>query len=418
MSTYFFSLTRRPFSSPRDPGFLRSMAPTIVESQKRYRRDTLRSFQRGSILALVALVVFASSYPTAFVTAATENATSRASVPLREWGMKDGSSYVQGEVVVKFREGNIDLGEARGVRDARTFAARKRLVVKEMIEGENVGVLKTQDAESVPETIARLEQDPEVAAVQPNFQYRSRTIGTDDTYRDQLWGLDNTGQNVDGASGTADADIDAPEAWAISEGSSDIIAAVIDTGVAYNHPDLLPNMWDGTECKDENGDPLGGCNHGYDYEDGDLTPLPMWSEHGTHISGTIAAVKNNGKGIIGVAPHTKIMALKSGLSTSDNVKSINFAKQNGAKVINASWGMSSNTCDDVFDPLLYQAIQDFPGLFIAASGNSSEEHNGTTYVDMPSDYGHTTSCWTGLPNVINVAAVNSNDNRAVFSDYG
>ena len=134
----------------------------------------------------------------------------------------------------------------------------------------------------------------------------------------------------------------APEAWATSEGNGTIVA-VIDSGVAYNHPDLINSMWNGSNCKDENGAALGGCNSGFDYEDGDKIPLPSTSSHGTHIAGTIAAVKNNSKGIIGVAPLTKIMAIKSSLTTTDNVKSINFAQQNGAKIINASW---AGTYDD------------------------------------------------------------------------
>ena len=85
------------------------------------------------------------------------------------------------------------------------------------------------------------------------------------------------------------------EAWTISEATTTapVIVAIIDSGVAYNHPDLIANMWDGANCKDENGTAIaGGCNHGYDYEDGDNTPLPTTSSHGTHIAGTIAASKS------------------------------------------------------------------------------------------------------------------------------
>lgn len=141
-----------------------------------------------------------------------------------------------------------------------------------------------------------------------------------------------------GISGTIDADIDAPEAWALNEGTNGtVIVAVIDSGVAYNHPDLLGNMWNGSSCVSDTGAALGGCNYGYDFEDSDKTPLPTTSSHGTHVAGTIAAIKNNSKGSVGVAPNAKIMAIKSSLTTVDNVKSINFARYNGAKVINASW---------------------------------------------------------------------------------
>ena len=96
-------------------------------------------------------------------------------------------------------------------------------------------------------------------------------------------------------------------------------------------------MWDGTNCVSDSSGELGSCQHGYDFEENDTMPLPSSSTHGTHLAGTIAAIKNNTKRIIGVAPRSKIMAIKSSLTTSDNVKAINFAKNNGAKIINASW---------------------------------------------------------------------------------
>ena len=116
--------------------------------------------------------------------------------------------------------------------------------------------------------------------------------------------------------------------------------AVIDTGVDYTHPDLANSMWDGTNCVDDTGGafhPAGGCQHGYDYESSDKIPLPTSSTHGTHVAGTIAAQKNNTLGVAGVAPQTKIMAIKSSLTSGNLVKNIHFAKYNGATIINASW---------------------------------------------------------------------------------
>ncbi|HLD86406.1 MAG TPA: S8 family serine peptidase, partial [Patescibacteria group bacterium] len=252
-------------------------------------------------------------------------------------------AFVPGEVIVKFKENRIDLEETDGLAKSRQFAARQNLTVKDTVRQPNLSVLKARGEETVEQMIVRLKIDPDVEYIQPNYQYYPTSIPTNDTYRANLWGLDNTGQTIDGSygniTGTDDKDIDAPEAWAINEGTNaSVIVAVIDSGVAYNHPDLANNMWDGTSCVKEDGSPLGGCNHGYDYEDSDSTPLPTTSSHGTHIAGTIAAVMNNSKGIIGVAPNAKIMALKSALTTAQNVMAINFAKHNGAKVINASWG--------------------------------------------------------------------------------
>jgi len=315
-------------------------------------------------------------------------------------------NYVEGEVLVKYKKNKINLETSSGRAAAESFSYSKSLEKKEDLKRINVSVLKIKDNKTVEEKIAELKNDPNVEYIQPNFLYYSLTIDTNDTYKDKLWGLDNFGQEVNGVSGTPDADIDAPEAWEISEGDeNEVIVAVIDDGVAYNHPDLINNMWDGSNCLNEDGVYLGGCNYGYDYEDNDPTPLPTSGSHGTQIAGTIAAVKNNNKGIIGVAPNAKIMALKGyqPLPTNQAAKGINFAKHNRVKVINASWGGTS------FDQVLYDAIDNFPGLFIAAAGNEGDNHESDVSL-YPCDY--------DLGNIICVAATDQNDNLASFSDYG
>ncbi|MFA5747418.1 MAG: S8 family serine peptidase, partial [Candidatus Paceibacterota bacterium] len=336
------------------------------------------------------------------------------------------SKYVPGEVIVKFKTGEISLKGQTGLSVAKNFAAGRNLSLKENIGNQNIGVFKINGSRSVESAVQELKKDPSVEYVQPNFIYYPLDIGSNitsnDTYKNLIWGMDNFGQTVNGITGTADADIDAPEAWAINEGTNgSVIVAVLDTGVAYNHPDLAANMWDGTNCVDENGDPLGGCNHGYDYYSADNDPLPTTNSHGTHVAGTIAAVKNNGEGVIGVAPNAKIMAVRVGnsyLSDSAILSGIAFAEQNGARVINASWGGSSGSCAGAYDEALYQAIEGFDGLFVAAAGNAAADHDGSTYVGIPADYGYETSCWAGLDNVISVAATNENDGLAFFSDYG
>ena len=309
-------------------------------------------------------------------------------------------NYVEGEVLVKFKEQKINLEQFSGRTKAQQFAVSKNLDKKEDIRKSNISVLKIKDSKTVEEKIAELKNDSSVEYVQPNFQYYPLTVNPN------LWGLNNTGQSVNGISGTDDADIDAPEAWAISEGEgSDIIVAVIDDGVAYNHPYLADNMWDGIGCSgsDKNGNPLSGnCLHGYDYEDNDLDPLPTSGSHGTHIAGTIGAVKNDG-GIIGVAPNVKIMALKVDFTTDQILMAIDFAKNNNAKIINASWGGQSN------DPLLKAGIENFTGLFIVAAGNESTNNDSGIH-NYPSDY--------DLDNIISVAATDQNDDLWEHSNYG
>ncbi len=313
-------------------------------------------------------------------------------------------NYVEGEILVKYKKTKIDLETIEGRASPFKFNKTKWIEKTEDLRKNNISVLKIKDNESFDEEIKKLKNDPNVEYAQPNYQYYPSVISTNDTHKGLLWGLDNTGQTINTVTGTPDADIDAPEAWAIDDGTnSTVVVAVIDTGVAYNHPDLANNMWDGSNCKNENGDVVvGGCNHGYDYEDGDNTPLPTNNSHGTHIAGTISALKNNNKGIIGVAPQAKIMAIKTSLTTSNIILSINFAQENGAKVINASWGGGSN------DTALKNTIGSFTGLFIAAAGNAN--NNNDTTPMYPCSY--------NLANIICVAATNQNDALASFSSYG
>lgn len=314
-------------------------------------------------------------------------------------------NYVPGEVLVKFKEHKIDLDRFDGETKAQRFANQKSLSVKNNIKKSNISVLKTEGEESVEDMVNRLKNNPDVEYVQPNYQYSPRAIDTNDTDRGLLWGLDNADDN----------DIDAPEAWEISEGNG-VVVAVIDDGVAYNHPDLVANMWDGSNCVDENGDFLSGCNHGYDFENNDKTPLPTDSSHGTHIAGTIAAVGNNGMGIIGVAPKAQIMAVKFGYTSATAVSAINFAGENSAKVINASWGLYG-TDSEYYDTAVYDSIRDFPGLFIVAAGNFAFDHDEGV-VSYPDGFKLTTSIGPGLDNIMVVAATDQNDNLSEFSDYG
>jgi len=314
------------------------------------------------------------------------------------------NNYVEGEVLVTFKRNKINLKTTGGRVKLKNLTNKKGLRIKQTHNKSNFSVVDAP-GKTTQQIMADLATDPDVEAVQPNYKKSYSAINSNDLYRARLWGLDNTGQTVNLITGTADADIDAPEAWALNSGTnSDIIVAVLDSGVNYNHPDFSGQMWDGSACVDENGSALGNCNYGYDFENDDKTPLPYDETHGTHVAGTIGAALNNSNGIIGVAPRVKIMALRFGLDTAGEVRAIDFAIENGAKVINASFGGSY----DAAELSAISRFRDAGGIFVAAAGNAGTNNDSShTY---PSDY--------TLDNIISVAATNQFDNIASFSNYG
>lgn len=305
-----------------------------------------------------------------------------------------------------------------GAKKLQALSLRPQNSPAEKNSGEKWKTYASTDGKEMEKKISELKKDPSVDFAQPNFSYVPAKIPTNDSFREMLWNLDNDGKKISGENSKPDADIDAPESWEISKNKKEITVALIDSGTAFNHPDLAGNMWNGEKCLDENGKNLGGCQHGYDFENNDPVPLPDSNAHGTMIAGALGAVKGNGKGVIGAGPDVKIMALKTDFTTSQLVRAIDFARQNGANIINASWGAGLESCSVWWDRALYESIDDFPGLFVAAAGNNGRKHDGKDFFFFPADYSHETGCWKGLDNVVSVAATDSKDELAGFSDYG
>jgi subtilisin family serine protease len=238
----------------------------------------------------------------------------------------------------------------------------------------------------------------------PNYIV-SASATPSDSYFGNLWGMQN---------------INAPSAWDVSTGSSSVVVAVIDTGVDYNHPDLAANIWtntaelNGTAGVDDDNNGYIDDIHGWNAVSNNGSP---WDDngHGTHVAGTIGGVGDNGTGIAGVNWNVRIMALKfleangSG-STSDAIELINYMvamKQRGVnvRVANNSWGGGG------YSQALADAIAaaDTAGIvFPAAAGNDGA--NIDVSVQYPAAY--------DIPNVVSVAAIDSNNNLASFSNYG
>jgi parallel beta-helix repeat protein len=253
--------------------------------------------------------------------------------------------------------------------------------------------------ESIQDVLDAYNNDPGVEYAELNYIV---TIDStpNDPYFPLQWSLHNTGQmypesgKYNDPPGTVDADIDAPEAWDIQTGSGDIIVAVADTGVDYNHRDIDDNMW-----TDSNG------YYGYDFANNDNYPMDDLG-HGTHCAGTIAAEGNNGLDITGVCWNVKIMALKfldeSGRGTyADAAEAFYYAVNNGADVISNSWGKDeySQTMQDAIDYANSQGV-----VIVASAGNDNQYY----FPHYPASMDH----------VISVAATNSDDEKARYSNYG
>jgi hypothetical protein len=273
------------------------------------------------------------------------------------------------------QHGWSDAQLAENIR--QRFAARARRVTHPSATPEisrtymlEVGAMSAQDQARV---LQSLKADPDVEFAEPEHTFSTKQIPNDpflatsgtwgQPYPD-LWGLFAIG---------------APTAWDTAQGDG-IVVAVVDTGVDYNHPDLAANIWtnvneiDGNFVDDDgNGfvDDERGWNFAFTSNNDPMDD----NGHGTHVAGTIAALGNNGIGVLGVAWHAHIMAVKGLDSTGFGfdftlAPAVIYAASNGADVINASWGTQGTSQS------IEEAIQFATGLgtvFVAAAGNSSED---------------------------------------------
>ena len=201
-------------------------------------------------------------------------------------------------------------------------------------------------------------------------------------------------------------------AWAVNEGSPDIVVAVVDTGMQLDHPDLKDNLWvntaelNGKPGVDDDGDGYIDDVYGWDFANNRANPVDD-NGHGTHVSGIIAAEKN-AIGARGIAPHVKIMPLKflganGNGDTKNAIDAINYAVKHGARVISNSWGGAG------YSQLLDEAIQNARKagvIVVAAAGNDHADN------DVQASYP------ANLSGVVSVGSSTSQDTLSDFSDYG
>lgn len=350
------------------------------------------------------------------------------------------AEFVPGEMLVKFRDENDAVDAGRGQKNARGHLRMANPRLNEIFArfGVNNGnrpfargkvkalakvVKLTTQTSNLKEALAALREQPEVeyaelnmivhAQIAPNDPYYTTSGAWSQSFRD-LWGLQS---------------ISAETAWDTSQGDG-VVVAVVDSGLDYNHEDIAGNVWlndgevglDGTGNDkrsngiDDDGNGLIDDWHGWDFVTLDGTPGdndPMDNHgHGTHVSGTIAALGNNGLGVIGVAPHARIMAVKgldsggSG-STEDLSNAIIYAADKGASVINLSWGGFGPTSQILIDAISY--AHDVKGAVVVAAAGNSNADVGTQV------NGFYPAC---IRDVITVAAVDHLDAKASFSNFG
>ncbi len=331
--------------------------------------------------------------------------------------------FVPGKALVRFKpnralEGQILLAAKDSFapmaanQDMQSVAVQiERFEGSDLVEGLRVARMAPDET---LQTVAALNARDDVIYAEPNYVRRIELTPNDPCFpANGLAPCQSTGLY-------AMPLIGATQAWDTTQGSRNIVVAVIDEGIDRNHQDLQSNIWINPSPGSISG--ITGDVNGYDFRDntGNIIAEP----HATHVAGTIGAVGNNGVGVVGVNWQVSLMSLRfisdatnSGTS-ADALKAYNYVKQmrelwassvhtKGAdiRVVNASFGgggYSQAEADAI------SAMGQAGVLFVAAAGNESSNSDVNTH--YPSSY--------SLPNVISVAATTNTDTLASFSNFG
>lgn len=267
--------------------------------------------------------------------------------------------------------------------------------------------LEFQDSLNVPAVIKEYEATGKIQSIEPDYIVQLNTITPNDPYFGNQWSLYNNGFFF-GLS-TLNADIKMKQAWDLETGSSSVVVAVIDGGTKIDHPELAGRIWQntgeipGNGIDDDHNGYIDDIN-GWDFVDhsNDVTGA---INHGTFIAGIICANGNNGAGMTGIDWHCKLMTLKifnasGGGATSDIINAITYAANNGAKVINMSFGGGGMS---YFMQVAIDYAYSLNVTLVGASGNSN-----FGYVFYPAAANH----------VIAVGSTNAYDRRSSYSNYG
>jgi hypothetical protein len=312
--------------------------------------------------------------------------------------------YREGEVLVRYHESAL-------AAKAQTLRARHGLASRGVLHGNpRLELLELPRFTTTADAIAMLREDPAVEIAEPNYLRYPRIacpdnagfFCPDDTEFDEQWGLRSIGQlnyaSTDPAlASVPGADMDMLLAWDPGAdgtfervGDASVVIAIIDDGITPGHPDLIDNLV-----------------AGFDFAGNDATPTHGNGQgHGTLVAGAAGAKGNNGFGVAGTAWNAKLMPLRFAFDSAGHINAMGFAANNGADIINASFGgpgFSQNEADTIAD------LEASGIIYIAASGND-DSNTDVAHLNYPANY--------DAPNIVSVAATNRQDSIASFSQYG
>gem|GEM_PF-755591 len=325
-------------------------------------------------------------------------------------GTKSKSFQRITKMEAKRRHAEIQADEKVKVKSLRTKHAKKGRQIpvdaeKNVPKVAGVYTVKLEKGADLQAAVRAYKENPHIEYAQPNYIMNVQMVPND-----PYWSSTNTwGQGYDDLWGLKK--IQADKAWDIADGTG-VVVAVVDTGVDYNHPDISGNIWSNSDEIPGNGiddDHNGYIDdvRGWDFAYGDAEVIDRMG-HGTHVAGTIAAVGNNNTGIIGVAPKAKIMPVKglsdTGSGYTDRLAAgIKYAAENGADVINNSWGGGPSFINPVAEDAVRYAYN-LGSVVVFAAGNSTQD----VYAYSPQNQ----------PQVITVAASSEIDRNTNFSNFG
>jgi subtilisin family serine protease len=332
-------------------------------------------------------------------------------------GLKAGKAHEAGELLVKFRDGST-VSQQSAIRQGLGAEKLDTVRAGNAKKGE-IALLRLPAGKDLAAAVRTLSSNPAVEYAEPNWTYQHNAVAND-TYavNGSLWGMYGDASTPANQYGSQ-----AAEAWGAGHTDcSNVYVGVIDEGIYFNHEDLANVVWtnpyDPVDGVDNDGNGKIDDTHGWDFDGGsnNINSGGANDDHGTHVTGTIAGVGGNGKGVAGVCwSGVKVISAKflgrRGGTTANGIAAVDYITdlktRHGMNIVatNNSWGGGGFS----------QAMQDAIGradaagiLFIAAAGNSATDNDVTA--SYPSNYPNA--------NVIAVASITSTGALSSFSQWG